>query len=581
MPALQRAFDEAAEGGRLLRIPKLELDLTVDAEAQLKELLPDLILQQVREKLRPYLPRPESRSDKVLSPEDPPFATSRFDALIHYLDSGFLPWENSLAPPSEIAAALEETCRKQWMQLVAFIREKQPGAPWFFRLLRIVGEERITPLINDISTGTAKVGGLSAVEAVALLLNDRKLHFSRQTRMKLAAAIISKCGGWRKEYATDSISAAIAGTIVTPQEAGVLAEFVSLLREAAACRAERRESTAPREPDGADADDFPKIKGATEEGTMAEWREGHSPREREKSGKAGSRDCKETASGTIVAPQEAEVSAGSVSLSGEVAACSVERRKSRISRDSGDYASTIFREAKMITASVELERYKGPSSRKGEKRGKAAPRSGKETAFSIAGVQHIPAEWGDVRPAPGPFPTDTAAEFSRELFPLAVRQSGLILLHPFVPQLFAATGTTAPAGPPLLADPARAAAILHFCATGDEEVYEFELGLTKVLLGLEPEMPLSVCEGLLGQQDREEGEALLRSVVTHWSVLKSTSVDGFRSAFLQRRGMLHREEYGWKLNVERGPFDMLLDYLPWSIGIVRLPWMKKPVYVEW
>jgi hypothetical protein len=101
-----------------------------------------------------------------------------------------------------------------------------------------------------------------------------------------------------------------------------------------------------------------------------------------------------------------------------------------------------------------------------------------------------------------------------------------------------------------------------------------------VLLGLEPDAPLLTCEGMVSRQDKEEVAALLQTVISYWSVLKNTSIDGFRSSFLVRPGLL-REEEGWRLSVERKPFDMLLDHLPWSLSIIRLPWMKRVLYTEW
>jgi hypothetical protein len=105
--------------------------------------------------------------------------------------------------------------------------------------------------------------------------------------------------------------------------------------------------------------------------------------------------------------------------------------------------------------------------------------------------------------------------------------------------------------------------------------------LIKVLLGSHPESPLPVCRGLVTQKDREEAEALLQSALTHWSALKNTSIGGLRTAYLQRQALLYEAEHGWKLHVERQPFDMLLETLPWSISIVKLPWMQTAIYTEW
>ncbi len=183
-----------------------------------------------------------------------------------------------------------------------------------------------------------------------------------------------------------------------------------------------------------------------------------------------------------------------------------------------------------------------------------------------------------------PFEPDFSGDHrpSEDLFPLLVHQAGLIVLHPFIPRFFENTAIIEKGNPRLpAAARARAAALLHFLATGTEEVYEFELGLIKVLLGLHPETPLPVCAGLVNPGDMEEAEVLLQSVIKHWSALKNTSIPGLRASFLQRQALLREAEYGWTLQVEHLPFDMLLDQLPWSIGIVKLPWMKKAIHTEW
>ncbi|WP_437971298.1 contractile injection system tape measure protein [Sorangium sp. So ce260] len=175
-----------------------------------------------------------------------------------------------------------------------------------------------------------------------------------------------------------------------------------------------------------------------------------------------------------------------------------------------------------------------------------------------------------------------AATPAPEPFGLVASCAGLSLAHPFLARFFESTGLKRP-GEPGLAPSAlpRAAALLYFLATGEEEAYEFELGYLKVLLGAPPEAPLSVAAGLLTERDREEAEGLLKSVVGHWRALKSTSVRGLRASFLQRRGLLSEQDQGFRLRVEPAPFDVLLGQLPWGISVVKLPWMKKPIFTEW
>jgi len=165
---------------------------------------------------------------------------------------------------------------------------------------------------------------------------------------------------------------------------------------------------------------------------------------------------------------------------------------------------------------------------------------------------------------------------------LKVQHAGLLLLHPFLTQFFEHTGILADQGKDIsFFNLPRAAALLHFLATGNFEVYEFELGFIKLLLGMDPEQSLPVSEGLISQQDDVESEALLQSVINHWSVLKNTSIDGLRASFLQRSALLNETDEGWMVQMETAPFDMLINQLPWSFTIIKLPWMKKPIYTEW
>jgi hypothetical protein len=165
---------------------------------------------------------------------------------------------------------------------------------------------------------------------------------------------------------------------------------------------------------------------------------------------------------------------------------------------------------------------------------------------------------------------------------LVTHDAGLVLLHPFLPRLFEALGILTPdmrtigeAGLP------RAAALLHWLLSGRADVFEFELAIIKVLLGLAPEHPLTVARGLLADTDTAEADHMLAAVIGHWPALGKTSPAGLRSSFLQRRGALREIAEGWQLQVEPQSFDVLLGRLPWGIGIVKLPWMTRPLFTEW
>lgn len=104
--------------------------------------------------------------------------------------------------------------------------------------------------------------------------------------------------------------------------------------------------------------------------------------------------------------------------------------------------------------------------------------------------------------------------------------------------------------------------------------------LHKIICGLPPETPIP---GLLdiSEYESEEIDNLLRSVIEHWKALKGTSLRGLRQTFLNREGLLTREANGWSIYVERMTVDVLIDHLPWSLSIVKMPWNDDLIYVEW
>lgn len=181
----------------------------------------------------------------------------------------------------------------------------------------------------------------------------------------------------------------------------------------------------------------------------------------------------------------------------------------------------------------------------------------------------------------------TASTGSRHIHAQAVNRikvayAGLVLLAPFLERCFVDTDIVSKLQSEIpSANLAKAAALLHFLATGQEEIHEFELGFIKILLGLEPEETLMVGDGLLTSAHKSEAESLLRSVISYWAILKNTSADGVRSAFLQRSALLAPSDEGWKMQVEHSAIDVLLGQLPWGFSIVKLPWMNKPLFTEW
>lgn len=165
-----------------------------------------------------------------------------------------------------------------------------------------------------------------------------------------------------------------------------------------------------------------------------------------------------------------------------------------------------------------------------------------------------------------------------------IAQAGLVLLHPYLPRCFNVLGLypTGQRGPITEALWPRAASVLHWLAMGDAtEPLECDLGLIKLLLGRGEHDALSHGLPTLLPHEREEAAALLQAVLGHWSALKGTSVEGLRQSFLQRAGWIEPLDRAWQLRVQPAAFDMLLGSLPWGLSMVKLPWMDRPMHVEW
>lgn len=174
--------------------------------------------------------------------------------------------------------------------------------------------------------------------------------------------------------------------------------------------------------------------------------------------------------------------------------------------------------------------------------------------------------------------TATAEQPTLDGLPLDL--AGLVLLAPYLSAFFGNLDVRPDSETPASAH--RPVHLLHYLATGQELPEESVLVLPKLLCGLPLEAP--VPQRLpLTDTERQECDNLLRAIITNWPVLKNTSPDGLRSAFLQRQGLYYDlpDASLHQLKVERQSQDILLERLPWGFSVVKLPWMPRAVNVEW
>jgi hypothetical protein len=158
--------------------------------------------------------------------------------------------------------------------------------------------------------------------------------------------------------------------------------------------------------------------------------------------------------------------------------------------------------------------------------------------------------------------------------------AGLILLAPFLPQFFENLDLTR--HHVFINQEAKHKAIhlLNYIATGLRTQEEQGLSLEKILCGVELYHPIPR-ETDLSDIEIAEAGALMKSVLDHWGPLKNTSIEGLRTAFLLREGIVYDKTIQWELRVERKTYDMLLDKIPWGFGHIKFSWTPKPIETAW
>lgn len=173
-----------------------------------------------------------------------------------------------------------------------------------------------------------------------------------------------------------------------------------------------------------------------------------------------------------------------------------------------------------------------------------------------------------------------AGEQPAEHDSLFVGAAGIILLGPFLPDYFAAAGLVDTEHRFVTPEARhRAVTLIDYLASAERDPPETRLALAKLLAG----MPIDTLHAPLALNDAEAAaaDALLAAALVELPMLGQLSVEGFRSAWLNRPGLLTVEHGSWLLRVERHGWDVLLERLPWSIAWLQLPWQLEGIRVEW
>ncbi|WP_146746245.1 contractile injection system tape measure protein [Rhodovulum viride] len=212
--------------------------------------------------------------------------------------------------------------------------------------------------------------------------------------------------------------------------------------------------------------------------------------------------------------------------------------------------------------------------------GYAAPAPGPQGALRRTARAAVEDLLRAAAPAPAPAraapPAGTASEAATHSL---TERAGLVLFHPYLRMLFDRLGLIE--ARQIRADGLpRAAAVLAALAEA-QPAQRLPDPLERLLLGLPDGARPEPCP-TLAPAETALIDSLLRSVIGQWTRLGKTSPEGLRATFIRRRGLIGTDDRGApRLTVAPGPFDMLLDGLPWALGPIRLPWMPEALSVIW
>ena len=123
--------------------------------------------------------------------------------------------------------------------------------------------------------------------------------------------------------------------------------------------------------------------------------------------------------------------------------------------------------------------------------------------------------------------------------------------------------------------------LLHYISSGELGTQiEDTLAVPKLLCG----MPISAAVPMdvkPKEQEINNANKMLKALISNWGKLGATSPDGLRNSFLSREGVIEEKENIYQLTLESSSIDVLLDFIPWNISVVKLPWMDQLIYVSW
>ncbi|KGM28982.1 hypothetical protein KS18_04175 [Photorhabdus luminescens] len=172
-----------------------------------------------------------------------------------------------------------------------------------------------------------------------------------------------------------------------------------------------------------------------------------------------------------------------------------------------------------------------------------------------------------------------SVSLSEQTLPYQVSNAGILILWPMLPRLFNQLDLLEKQK--FIHHQAQFSAIsfLNYLICGNEEIQVEPNILNNILCGLmvnesielapvEPEKQLII-------------DQWLDAIISQLPGWKKLTRNDARQLFLQRPGELLINDQEINITVEHQPFDVLLTDWPWPLNIAKLPWLARPLLIDW
>ncbi len=163
---------------------------------------------------------------------------------------------------------------------------------------------------------------------------------------------------------------------------------------------------------------------------------------------------------------------------------------------------------------------------------------------------------------------------------VTVSNAGLVLLNGYYLVLMERLGEVTDKAFKTEDDQLNAVQYIQYIAVGAKKPDDSLLALNKVLCGLSPDTPVNDWINMTENQ-KKTIEEMIEAVIRDWPAIGDMTISAFRLNWLVREGVLKESKDYWELNVEKRVYDLLLNKSPLSFSIINLPWMQKPLQVNW